>query len=74
MMDAPRPQVVRAVASCRRAGIRIVIVTGDYGLTYTSMSIVSTSRMFRCASSLTRLAGIGTDRIAATRILLCPGR
>ena len=31
--DAPRPEVRDAVAACRRAGIRIVMVTGDYGLT-----------------------------------------
>ena len=33
MLDPPRPDVVQAVASCRRAGIRVVMVTGDYGLT-----------------------------------------
>ncbi len=31
--DAPRPEVAAAVALCRRAGIRVVMVTGDYGLT-----------------------------------------
>jgi len=33
LWDPPRPGVREAVALCRRAGIRIVIVTGDYGLT-----------------------------------------
>jgi calcium-translocating P-type ATPase len=33
MFDPPRPEVAAAVADCRRAGIRIVIVTGDHGLT-----------------------------------------
>ncbi|HEY7487184.1 MAG TPA: cation-transporting P-type ATPase [Streptosporangiaceae bacterium] len=33
MLDPPRPEVVAAVAACRRAGIRIVMVTGDYALT-----------------------------------------
>jgi len=33
MLDAPRPEVARAVAAARRAGIRIVMITGDYGLT-----------------------------------------
>jgi magnesium-transporting ATPase (P-type) len=33
MLDAPRPEVAQAVAAAHRAGIRILMVTGDYGLT-----------------------------------------
>jgi calcium-translocating P-type ATPase len=33
MLDPPRPEVTAAVAACRRAGIRIVMVTGDHALT-----------------------------------------
>jgi magnesium-transporting ATPase (P-type) len=33
MSDPRRPEVTEAVAACWRAGIRIVMVTGDYGLT-----------------------------------------
>jgi Ca2+-transporting ATPase len=33
MSDPPRPEVTAAVAACRRAGISIYMVTGDYGLT-----------------------------------------
>jgi P-type Ca2+ transporter type 2C len=33
MQDPPRPEVIAAVRSCRDAGIRVVMVTGDHGIT-----------------------------------------
>lgn len=33
LADPPRPEVAAAVEACHRAGIKIVMVTGDYGLT-----------------------------------------
>jgi magnesium-transporting ATPase (P-type) len=33
MSDPPRPAVAEAVARCRAAGVRIIVVTGDSGLT-----------------------------------------
>ncbi len=38
MMDPPRPEVAEAVIRCRHAGIRIVMITGDYGLTAESIA------------------------------------
>lgn len=38
LMDPPRPEVAAAVAQCHQAGIRIVMITGDYGLTAESIA------------------------------------
>jgi magnesium-transporting ATPase (P-type) len=38
MMDPPREEVAEAVGKCRRAGIRIIMITGDYGLTAESIA------------------------------------
>jgi len=38
MQDPPRPEVRGAVEDCHRAGIRIIMITGDYGLTARSIA------------------------------------
>lgn len=38
MMDPPRPEVAEAVQRCFRAGIRVLMITGDYGLTAESIA------------------------------------
>jgi P-type Ca2+ transporter type 2C len=38
MLDPPRPTVTDAVATCHRAGIRILMITGDYGVTAESIA------------------------------------
>ncbi|MFH1736790.1 MAG: cation-transporting P-type ATPase, partial [Actinomycetota bacterium] len=38
MMDPPREEVADAVAQCATAGIKIIMVTGDYGLTAESIA------------------------------------
>ncbi|MHB8841743.1 MAG: cation-translocating P-type ATPase [Candidatus Aquicultor sp.] len=38
MQDPPRPEVEHAVAVAQHAGIRIVMITGDYGLTAESIA------------------------------------
>lgn len=38
MMDPPRPEVAEAVKACHQAGVRMVMITGDYGLTAESLA------------------------------------
>ncbi len=38
MMDPPRLEVAEAVQKCHHAGIRIIMITGDYGLTAESIA------------------------------------
>jgi len=38
MMDPPRPEIRAAVDTCHRAGIRVIMITGDYGLTAQSIA------------------------------------
>ena len=47
LLDPPRPEVADAVARCHAAGIRIIVVTGDYGPT---------------AAQIARRVGIARDR------------
>ena len=43
MMDPPRPEVPKAIEMCHKAGIRVVMITGDYGLT--ALSIAKKARL-----------------------------
>ncbi|MDP4091058.1 MAG: cation-transporting P-type ATPase, partial [Bacillota bacterium] len=38
MMDPPRPEVEKAVKQAQKAGIKIIMITGDYGLTAESIA------------------------------------
>ncbi|HWQ64670.1 MAG TPA: cation-transporting P-type ATPase, partial [Methanospirillum sp.] len=38
MIDPPRPEVIDAVKKCHQAHIRIIMITGDYGLTAKSIA------------------------------------
>jgi Ca2+-transporting ATPase len=51
--DPPRPEVPAAVAECRSAGVRVVMITGDYPAT---------------ARAIARHAGIGIDTLTSDDI------
>lgn len=38
IQDPPREEVAAAVASCKAAGVRVIMITGDYGLTGESIA------------------------------------
>jgi potassium/sodium efflux P-type ATPase len=48
MFDPPRPEVRDAIAKCHEAGIKVTMVTGDYGLT---------------AEAIARQIGLVSDRV-----------
>ena len=50
LLDPPRPEAAGAVAACQRAGIRVHVVTGDYGPT---------------ATEIARQVGISVDRVVS---------
>ena len=39
MMDPPRPEVADAIRLCHQAGVRVIMITGDYGLTAKAIAI-----------------------------------
>ncbi len=47
MFDPPRPEVAAAVENCHKAGLRVIVVTGDHGLT---------------AAAIAKRVGIGADK------------
>jgi magnesium-transporting ATPase (P-type) len=70
MMDPPRPEVADAIGKCHRASIRVIMITGDYGLTAESIArrigIVTADRPRIITGADLDLMGVGELREAFT--------
>jgi calcium-translocating P-type ATPase len=67
MLDPPRPEVADAVAACHRAGIRIIVISGDNGLTAAAIArrvgIAGEHPLIVTGEELDRLAEPELDRM-----------
>ena len=74
MMDPPRPQVERAVQICREAKIRIVMITGDYGLTAESLArrvgmLTTKNSIILTGAELDELSDVGLQELLDQEVL-----
>ncbi|MFO7546347.1 MAG: HAD-IC family P-type ATPase [Trueperaceae bacterium] len=68
MIDPPRAEASASIAKCRRAGIRVVMITGDHALTATSIARELGLEVGDRAITGTELDGLDTgelDRVVA---------
>ncbi|HET8683360.1 MAG TPA: cation-transporting P-type ATPase, partial [Micromonosporaceae bacterium] len=77
MLDPPRPEVTAAVRACRRAGIRIVMVSGDHPLTVEAVArrvgiVAGPAPTVVTGTQLSTMDDEAVDRLLATADpLLC---
>ena len=74
MLDPPRPEVAKAVKILYEAGIRIVMITGDYGLTAESLArrvgLITTSHpMILTGAELDQLNDIELQNIIKQEVI-----
>ena len=69
LFDPPRPEVPSAVSRCRRAGLRVVVVTGDYGPTAVEVArqvgIVDAEPRVVTGDELERMSDASLDELVA---------
>jgi Ca2+-transporting ATPase len=66
MMDPPRPEAFSAVAKCKTAGIRLVMITGDHPLTAQSIADrlgITNQRSIVTGPQLDRLSSTDLERV-----------
>ena len=74
MMDPPRPQVEKAFQICRQASIRIVMITGDYGLTAESLArrvgmLTTPNPIILTGAELDELSDIALQELLSKEVL-----
>ncbi len=74
MMDPPRPQVEKAIRTCREASIRIVMITGDYGLTAESLArrvgmLTASNSVILTGAELDELSDVALNELLDKEVL-----
>jgi Ca2+-transporting ATPase len=74
MMDPPRPQVEKAIQTCREANIRIVMITGDYGLTAESLArrvgmLTTPNSLILTGAELDELSDVALQKLLDKEVL-----
>ena len=66
MIDPPRPEAIEAIKTCKEAGIRVAMITGDYKDTAAAiakqMGIISSDDQVMAGSELNKLDEEGLDK------------
>jgi Ca2+-transporting ATPase len=67
MMDPPRPEAIRAVQTCHRAGIQVKMITGDH--VGTAVAIAKQMRLAPSGESLRVLSGHDIARLSDAELV-----
>lgn len=75
MIDPPRPNVYEAVRTCRHAGIRVVMVTGDHPITAQAIAkmVGIISKSHRTTSIISLISTVSDEPEVSQRSIVIPG-